>query len=206
MKTSTLTSLAASLALLITATAGAADLPTVSPVQQAALNTLIKGSYAFTASRTCVQTPYAPGFDPETKALVNEGKTVGYIESGTLTFSGTGIVSGKDITVATMEFAVPDPLVPMENRFKSSCTGTYTVSPDRSYSAILACTALRSDGVSLTISPAVYRGSVDLSQNMLTISETGGEIQTVRVALGDYPLQTLERICTSSGTLVRTRK
>jgi hypothetical protein len=197
--------LAASLALLIPVAAGAAETTAITPLQQAKLNALLRGNYAFTASRTCVQTPYAPGFNPATRQLLTDGETVGFIETGTLTFSGTGTVKGTDITVAIMEPGKTTAgSVPMQNGIKSSCTGTYTVNPDKSYTTNLACTALRSDGIALAISPAAYRGASDSFQNTLTISETGGEIQTVQVTIGAYLLQTFERICTSSGALVRT--
>ncbi len=207
MTQTTFRRLAASLTLLIPVAAGAAETQAVTPVQQAKLNALLNGSYSFTASRTCVQTlPNAPGFDPATKALRSDGETVGFVESGTLTFSGTGLVKGTDITVAVMEPAkAVANSAPMQNGIKSSCTGTYTVNADRSYTTNLACTAQVGGGVSLTISPAVYRGSSDPFLNMLTISETDGGIQTVEVFYGSYPTgQTFERVCTSSGTLVRT--
>lgn len=207
MTQTTFRRLAASLTLLIPVAAGAAETQAVTPLQQAKLNAILNGSYAFTASRTCVQTfPYTPGFDPATKELRSNGETVGFVESGTLIFSGTGLVKGTDITVAVMEPAkAVAGSIPMQNGIKSSCTGTYAMNADRSYTTNLACTAQVGGGVSLTISPAVYRGSGDPFLNMLTISETGGDIQTVGIAFEGYPTgQTFERVCTSSGTLVRT--
>ncbi|WP_306536030.1 hypothetical protein [Geobacter sp.] len=206
MTQTTFRRLAASLTLLIPVAAGAAETQAVTPLQQAKLNAILNGSYAFTASRTCVQTPCAPGFDRANRKLLADGETVGFVESGTLTFSGTGLVKGTDITVAVIEpaKAIADS-IPMQNGIKSSCTGTYTVNADRSYTTNLACTAQVGGGVSLTISPAVYRGSSDPFLNMLTISETDGGIQTVEIFYGSYPTgQTFERVCTSSGTLVRT--
>lgn len=198
--------LAASLTLLIPVAAGAAETQGVTPVQQAKLNAILNGSYAFTASRNCIQAPSPPGFDRATRQLLTNGEAVGFVESGTLTFSGTGLVKGTDITVAVMEPAKAFAgLAPMQNGIKSTCSGTYTVNVDRSYTANLACTAEIGGGVSLTISPAVYRGSGDPFLNTLTISETNGGIQTVEVFYGSYPTdQTFERVCTSSGTLVRT--
>lgn len=207
MKQNTLTGLTACLAFLIPATVGAADIQTTTPVQQALLNSLLKGSYAFTVSRTCVQTPYSPGFDQTTRQLLTTGETVGFIESGTLTFSGTGSVKGDNITVAVMEPAKAIVgSAPMQNGITSSCAGTYSVNPNRSYSATLTCTSQLGNGLSLAIGPAAYQGSVDVSQNMLTISETGGNIQAVTVAIGGTPVQSFDRVCTSSGTLVRTAK
>ncbi|MBT1075670.1 hypothetical protein [Geobacter grbiciae] len=207
MKRNTIVSLAAGLASLIPVTVGAVEIQANTSAQQALLNTLLKGSYAFTASRTCVQTPYSPGFDQTTRQLLTDGETVGFIESGTLTFSGTGSVKGDNITVAVMEPAKAIAgSAPMQNGITSSCAGTYSVNPNRSYSATLTCTSQLGNGLSLAIGPAAYQGSVDVTQNMLTISETGGNIQAVTVAIGGTPVQSFDRVCTSSGTLIRTGK
>ena len=198
--------LAARLALLIAVAASAAETQAATPVQQAKLNAILYGNYAFTSSRNCVQVPSPPGFDRATRQLLTNGEAVGFVESGTLTFSGTGLVKGTDITVAVMEPAKAFAgLAPMQNGVTSTCTGTYTVNADRSYTANLACTAQVGGGISLTMSPAVYRGAGDPFLNMLTISETDGGIQTVEIFYGSYPTgQSFERVCTSSGTLVRT--
>jgi len=197
----------AALATGIAATTSASAATTEGTSQLATQNQTLKGKFAFSAWRSCVETPYAPGFTPGAHELTGEGKTVQYIESGVLTFNGAGMVTGPDISVTSMEpgkMAVGD--VPVQGGLKSACTGTYTVNANRSFTAQLSCQAPLPNGMTLSMGPFFYRGQVDLSASTLTFSEQEANVQTVAVKVGDTPVYGFERICVSNGTMVRTAR
>jgi hypothetical protein len=168
---------------------------------------MLKGKFAFSAWKSCVETPYAPGFTPDTHGLTAEGKTVQYVESGVLTFNGAGLVTGTGISVTSMEpgkMAIGD--IPVQGGLKSACTGTYAVNATRSFTAQLSCQAPLPNGMTLSMGPFLYRGNLDLLVSTLTFSEQESNVQTVAVKMGDTLVHGFERICVSNGTLVRTAR
>jgi hypothetical protein len=191
----------------IAATTPAYAATTEATAQLATQNQILKGKFAFSAWRSCVETPYAPGFTPDTHTLTAEGKIVQYIESGVLTFNGAGLVSGSDISVTSME---PGKMVigdlPVQGGLKSACKGTYAVNANRSYTAQLNCQAPLPNGMTLSMGPFFYRGHVDLSASTLTFSEQEANVQTLTVKVGGTPVHGFERICVSNGTMVRTAR
>lgn len=201
----------AALATGIAATTSASAATIEGTAHLATQNQTLKGKFAFSAWKSCVQprveTPYTPGFAPDTHELTTEGKTVQYIESGVLTFNGAGLVTGSNISVASIEpgkMAIGD--VPVQGGLKSACTGTYAVYADRSYTAQLSCQAPLPNQMTLSMGPFLYRGQVDLSASTLTFSEQEANVQTVIMNMGDTPVPLFERICVSHGTLVRTAR
>ncbi|RNC68083.1 MAG: hypothetical protein ED859_11695 [Desulfuromonadales bacterium] len=184
------------------------SLPSAEAAAEAApqpwMNVLLKGKFGFTAWRSCVQTLYAPGFEPDSQALACDSENITFIESGTLTFNGNGTLTANNISVTSME---PGKLTagatPVRAGIKSSCTGTYSVMADRSFNAEMNCSAPLPDGIVLTMGPFRYTGHMDFPVSTLTLSELEGNVQTLSLKMGETPLHQFERICTSSGTLVR---
>lgn len=173
--------------------------------QQAQLNSTLQGTYAFTAWRSCVQTPYAPGFDRTTHALLTDGESMSFVEAGTVRLNGNGSLKIVNARVTQISNGTPSATTtPVVAGLRSSCTGTYAVRPDRSCSIDMTCSAQLPGNMLMTMKPFHYDGAIDTLNKTLTFSESDGGIQTITLLLNGSPINTSERICASSGTMIQT--
>jgi hypothetical protein len=171
------------------------------------LNKLIRGEYAFTIYRSCIVTPTNEGFDPETLELQTDAEHVIFVDAGIFHFDGKGKITTKEVKIiqlsANQLFPGQTPVVP---GLSSSCEGNYNVKQNRrSYSAEFSCIAQLGGGAKLTITPFKAEGYIGRSRKTITINEIEGNIQDFTISLGDIILQANERICTTSGTLVKIK-
>jgi len=175
---------------------------------QAKLNSTLRGNFAFTAWRSCVQSksPIA-GFDPVTHELLADAEAMSFVESGIVRFNGDGTLKADDIRV-TMVGAPVIGTVPVQAGLKSSCQGTYAVNSDRSCSVKMTCSAQLPDNMMMTMNPFHYNGTIDMLYKTIAMTESDGTIQKISFSQNGSPtpIYSLERVCASSGTLINIGK
>ena len=165
---------------------------------------LLRGTYAFTVYRSCIQTPVAPGFDPATLRLLVDGERALFVDTGIIDFDGKG---GAKVSATEIVQLNPDlksaGQIPLVTGLSSSCEGTYAADRSMKFSSELTCVADLGNGVTLTITPFRAQGHIGRGANVVTTSEIEGTLQTTTVAAGDVVLSKRERVCVTSGTLLK---
>lgn len=176
---------------------------------QTKLNSTLRGNFAFTAWRSCVQStvPNAAGFDPGSHALLTDAAAMSFVESGIVRFNGDGTLKADDIRV-TMLTAPEIGKTPVQAGLRSSCQGTYAVNSDRSCSIKMTCSAQLPGNMVMTMNPFHYNGTIDLLYKTIAMTESDGTIQKISFSQSGSPtpIYSLERVCASSGTLINTGK
>lgn len=171
------------------------------------LNSVINGDYAFSIWRSCIETS-ADGIEPQTLQLKTDGKKVDFIDTGVFRFDGKGnVTTAQTNKIIQMN---PDQLgdreFPIVSGLKSVCKGTYSVNSNMSYTSELTCTADLGGGLTLTITPFVSEGQISEDKKVLTTGEIAGTLQTETISAGGMILQTLDRVCITSGSLIKRTK
>jgi len=177
---------------------------------QTKLNSTLRGNFAFTAWRSCVQStvPNATGFHPESHALLTaDAEAMSFVESGIVRFNGDGTLKADDIRV-TMVTAPEIGKAPVQAGLRSSCKGTYAVNSDRSCNIKMTCSAQLPGNIMMTMNPFHYNGTIDLLYKTIAMTESDGTIQKISFSQNGSPkpIYSLERVCASSGTLINSGK
>ncbi len=162
---------------------------------QEQLNLLLNGDYTFVLRQNCVASP--SGFESviqpdgsETFRLLGDATNVGnLVMTGTLRFNGDGtgeLLSGGNETLSIVAFGHPQTMaggIPFQgiSAGDSTCSLIYNVGADsRSFSAESECTA-PGPGVILALAPARIRGRFNPSRQMLILSHTKPNVETVEI-------------------------
>lgn len=172
------------------------------------LNKVLKGQYGFTIYRSCISTPGTDGFDKETGSLLMTAENLAFVDSGIFYFDGKGNIKTLETKIIQMfidQLNVGD--TPVTPNLVTSCQGTYDVKANKSqYSFEIDCEADLGNNLTLNISTFKSEGYIGFKRKMLTTNEISGNIQTFKISQGEHVIQENERICTTSGTLIKLRK
>lgn len=193
---------------------------------QEQLNLLLNSNYTFVLRQNCVVSP--SGFESviqpdgaETFRLLGDATNVGnLVQTGTLRFNGDGtgeVLSGANETLSIVAFGHPQTMaggIPFQgiSAEGSTCSLTYNVGADRmSFGTELECT-FSDPGVIRTLAPVRVRGRFDPSRQMLILSHTKPNVETIEIicdGCGVAPdgtvLGTIDRVCVRSGTAIKIR-
>lgn len=159
---------------------------------------MLNGNYRFTANGACIES--TGGFNPR-PTLEPLGDTIVYNEflTGTMIFDGVGGAL-QSHTGTTMFNGPWFPLNSPVGTFSSSCTYTYAVSSDLSFTMEGNCSSALPDGPvpgqTATLTGIKLVGYVSRGGDMLVISGVEPSEQDLALS-GGY---TAKRLCSSSGT------
>jgi hypothetical protein len=161
-------------------------------------NRVLHGDYAFTYSRVCAQSPN--GFSPQGLALNPISELTSTIEM-VQTYNGDGTssaVGGHALNIINN--------ATNQNELDFTCTGTYQVNNDGSFSEDLNCsgTVVAGPIAGQTFTqPGIHRsGHIGIFAQTLVISNTGSNLESITFSGSGIALA---RICGRSGTAVRIR-
>jgi hypothetical protein len=161
------------------------------------LNRVLHGNYAFAYSRVCSQSPN--GFSPQGVAVAPATELTSAIEM-VQTYNGDGTSSAMGHALNIINNATN------QNELDFTCTGTYQVNADGSFSEDLNCsgTVVAGPIAGQTFTqPGIRRtGHIGIFAQTLVISNTRSNLESITFSGTPIPLA---RICGRSGTAVRVR-
>lgn len=163
---------------------------------QQGLNHRLKGDYAFTLVRDCIQT--AAGFaPPPALTLLSPGTTRGASIVGMITYNGDGTGTSISTTLQVNNTAIS------VSQSQSTCDITYAVNPDNSYTEQLTCSgtilAGPSAGQTFTITGSSRQGQIAQGGQALLIAGIETNVETVNLSTSG----TRQRICGRSGHAIK---
>ena len=162
------------------------------------LNRVLHGDYAVTYSRVCSQSPN--GFGPTGLAVAPASELTSAIEM-VQTYNGDGTSSAVGHALNIINNAAN------QNELDFTCTGTYQVNNDGSFSEELNCsgTVVAGPIVGQTFTqPGIRRsGHIGILAQTLVVSNTKSSLESI--TFSGAPTIPLARICGRSGTGVRIR-
>jgi len=161
------------------------------------LNRVLHGDYALTYSRVCSQSPN--GFNAQGLAVPPATELTSAIEM-VQTYNGDGTSSAVGHALNIINTATN------QNELDFTCTGTYQVDNDGSFSEELSCagTVVAGPIAGQTFTqPGIHRsGHIGIFAQTLVISNTRSSVESISFSGIPNPLA---RICGRSGTGVRIR-
>ncbi|MFQ5839124.1 MAG: hypothetical protein ACE5HK_00205 [Candidatus Methylomirabilales bacterium] len=180
------------------------------------LNALLRGDYAFTLTKVCVQGSLAnvPGggdlFEPPPRLRLRgfAGRNT-RVTQGIFRYNGDGTGSATARSLLVIDnVGSPGSSPVRQNQF--SCNLTYVVNPDRSFTQQLACAGTRLAGAfaeldppeALTLEGVRHQGQIGIGRRVLVFSDT--EVNVEEFTATGIP-SLLQSICGQSGTAVKLR-
>jgi hypothetical protein len=160
------------------------------------LNRVLHGKYAVTFSRVCAQA--AGGFNALLQPIGPASQLTSTVEM-VQTYNGDGTSSAVAHAMNVINNASN------QNELDFTCTGTYQVSADRSFSEDMSCSGTVIAGIlagqTFTQTGIHRTGHIGILAQTLVISGTGTNLENITFSL----LGSQTRICGRSGTAVRIR-
>ncbi len=160
-------------------------------------NRVLHGDYALTFSRVCAQSPN--GFSPQGLALSPASELTSTIET-IQTYNGDGTSSAVGHALNIINNATN------QNELDFTCTGTYQVNADGSFSEDMSCSgtvvAGPIAGQTFTQNGIHRTGHIGILAQTLVISDTRSNFEFITFSGTNSPIT---RICGRSGTGVRVR-
>lgn len=174
----------------------------LSQAQADDFNRLLRGDYAERMTRTCSRT--AAGFGADLQLL---GPAVSQTASTelTITYNGDGTSTAVGRVLNLTNGATATGNLPV-SASEFTCTGTYQVDEDRSFTEVMSCSGSVLAGASAgqTFSEADYRVSGQIGPHgaMLVVGNTDPQVESITLSASG----TTSRICARTGTAVKIRK
>ncbi|MFQ5881095.1 MAG: hypothetical protein ACE5I9_01300 [Candidatus Methylomirabilales bacterium] len=182
---------------------------------QRVLNRRLRGDYAFTLTRVCVNVNLA-NVPPDTDPFVGAELTLGgpasvntMLRRGTLSYNGDGTGS----LVVQLLIIVPNPRFPGSpvKQDEGSCQLTYEVNPDNSFMQNLICENTRLAGTVLdqvaTSTGIVHQGQISKDGRVLILSDSDVNEEILKLFRPPLDLSSpdleFRRICWRNGTAVK---
>jgi len=168
-----------------------------------AANNLLKGTYAFSYFRACVQVPEGEFNADLVQQVTPQLRTS--VLAGEITYNGDGTAT-QEHTFRNMFFTSNQPGQRVPGRSGlAMCDITYQVDPtDRTFEQQLTCTGFSNTSTGgerdFTIEGLKHQGRISQDGKTLLLFDTGVPIETITLV---PPLFVGERICTHSGTAVK---
>ena len=166
--------------------------------QQRGLNNRLKGDYAFTMARDCIQN--TAGFaDPPPLTLLSNGNvsTRGASIVGIITYNGDGTGTSMSTNLQINH------TFPSVSQSHNECDITYAVNPDNSYTEDLECSGMidagPSAGVPFTLMGGGRQGQIGRGGKTLLIIDTESNVETLILSESVTRL----RICWRSGHAIK---
>jgi hypothetical protein len=167
------------------------------PAEAFDLNRALHGKYAFTYSRVCAQSPN--GFSLQGVALPPQTELTTAVEM-IQTYNGDGTSSAAGHMLNIINNATN------QNELDFTCTGTYQVNADGSFSEDMSCSgtvvAGPISGQTFTQTGIHRTGHIGIFAQTLVISNTRSNLESITFSGTPIPLA---RICGRSGTAVKIR-
>jgi hypothetical protein len=168
----------------------------------------LKGRYGASITQSCVLTPRgqppAPGFDPATRALLQNGEAITAFVSGIFTFDQSGGVKMTDGFVSDIFLDQKNVgQTPIASKIPLTCAGAYSIS-DSTYRMALDCRA-QAQNVTITLGTLDLEGFVGPGARALTLGSGTGNILTENVLANGVPVAQRQRVCLFQGSLVKLR-
>ena len=164
--------------------------------QQRGLNNRLKGDYAFTMARDCIQTVDGFGSFP-TLNLLSDGTTRGASIVGIITYNGDGTGTSMSTNLQINH------TFPSVSQSQATCDISYTVNPDNSYTEDLECSGMidagPSAGVPFTLMGGGRQGQIGRGGKTLLIIDTESNVETLILSESVTRL----RICWRSGHAIK---
>ena len=166
---------------------------------QQGLNKRLKGDYAFTMARDCIQTEFGFG-SPPTFNLLSPGTTREASLAGMITYNGDG-TGTLMYTILQINNTFPSVI-----QSQTTCNITsYTVNPDNSYTEDLTCSGTIDAGPSasqtFTITGLGNQGQIGRGGQTLLIMDIETNVETITLSASG----TRMRICGRSGHAIRVQ-
>lgn len=180
----------------------ASSLVVALPASAGNLNKRLKGDYAVSVMRICSSTQAGFGPAPQFQALgpVNN-QTI--VAKGVQSFDGDGNFTASLRAFVTNSSGTAAGGFPV-SEVELTCSGTYQVNADHSFTTVRSCTGVALSGViagqTLTQSPIAGNGHI--RGKMLQFADATPSVETTTLSL----FGTSFRICGRSGTAVKIPK
>jgi hypothetical protein len=165
---------------------------------------LLKGSYGFSLTQSCVRTPFqtppAGGFDPVTHQLLVDGEVIDSAGLGVLRFLKDGQVTVEDGFLSELSTAsVLAGQTPVSAGTQFVCTGSHAEAAGGKVTVSLSCTVLGTPpGQTVTLNPLNFAGFVGRDRESINLTSAQNELHTVTVSVGGTVVKQRERICLQS--------
>lgn len=172
------------------------------------IKAFLYGSYGFTLSEFCVETPRQPapaeGFDPDTRTLLQDAEAVNAVLTGIMRFDRDDNVFIEDASISDLFIDLTNAGdVPIATGTPVSCEGTFAVDRRARLAVSLTCAAELPNNIDVTIEPFELDGFVGRFGGTVPISSTVGNIQTETIRVGGQVVAERERVCLLRGTLAK---
>lgn len=163
---------------------------------QQGLNNRLKGDYAYTLVRDCIQN--VAGFGPPPALnLLSAGTTRGASIVGVLTYNGDGTGTSMYTILQINNTAIS------VNQSQTTCDITYAVNTDNSYTEQLSCSgtvlAGPSEGQTFTITGIGRQGQIAQGGQALLIADIETNVETLNLSTSGP----FKRICARSGHAIK---
>jgi hypothetical protein len=176
------------------------------------LDASLRGDYSMTLSRVCAvanqfDSNFAPitGFPPLVPSLLN------ITVQGTFTYNGTGGGSFVGESLATVPGEIT-PVVSSANRANQSCTVSYTVNANGTFTQTLNCNLTFTNGgpppapgQTGTLVNIVLDGRLSLDGTVLLIGDATPNVEQFTITSGTNAGQFNQRVCNGNGSATSRR-
>ncbi len=170
----------------------------------------LRGDFAFTVFRSCVQTGISPGFAADLSLLTNAFSRTTVL-AGTLSYNrdgtGSAVYRFNNMNFANSPAGIPAGSFAV-NGGETTCTiDNIVVNSDRSFTQDLTCSGF-SDigggvGNTFSITGLMWEGQISRDRKVLTLHSAIDKVETIILTPPGTPR---DRICMISGTALQDRR
>lgn len=169
---------------------------------------VLRGDYGLTAMEVCVETPReepppAMGFDAN-RTLLQDAAAVPAVITGVLSFDTNGEVELHDGSISDLFIDQKTAgEIPIISESPLACDGTYKLGADRRISFELSCQVPLPGGILVTVEPLIFNGFMARHRLAANFASLKGNIQTESIDVRGTVVSQRERVCVTTGSLVR---